>query len=554
MQKPKRYKKTIIIVILVICAMVSRLIARYDVVKGPLNMAVSIVRSGIYIGLILAWGVSIKRRVLRGSVQRYLLAIDGLLLFWMLVRTCKYLFLEGVEPAKSFCWYAFYIPMLCIPLQAIFVAQCLGEPEDYTVPGIFRLLYLPDFFLILMVMTNHYHFFVFDFIGGVAGSDRPYRYGTGYFLILIWMAFEILCFVVLLLKKSHVPGKHKRMIAPLLPLCAGILYSVGYIVRLPILYEIAGDMTAVYLLVIMGVCELCIQSGLIFANEFYEELFQSSRIGAQIVDESYVVRYRSDSAKYYDRQTMENAIEKPVDSGDERLFAAPVHGGYVLWTDDISKIKELLHHLEEAGEKLSEKNELLKAEVSLKEKKAQADEQARLYDKIAVEVKPQLDYLGELLESAQRSKEHMEILAKICVISSYIKRLGNLLLLGEDASCLPARELEYCLQESVENIRLCRVWVSLVCHCEDFLKKEDMLSVYKAFETVVETTMSSLKALVVHAHSKNGSICLEMGVACECAQWEECKEKILKAGIAGSFWEEEKEYKIIVSLQGEVQV
>lgn len=153
-----RYGKMILVVVLVICAMVSRMIVRYDIVTGPLNMGVSIPRSGIYIGLIIAWGVSIRKRVLHSSVRHYLLAIDGLLLFWMFLRTCKYLFLEGLDPARAFCWYAFYIPMLCIPLMAIFVAQCLGEVEYYTVPKIFRLLYLPNIFLILMVMTNHYHF------------------------------------------------------------------------------------------------------------------------------------------------------------------------------------------------------------------------------------------------------------------------------------------------------------------------------------------------------------------------------------------------------------
>lgn len=132
-----RYGKMILVVVLVICAMVSRMIVRYDIVTGPLNMGVSILRSGIYIGLIIAWGVSIRKRVLHSSVRHYLLAIDGLLLFWMFLRTCKYLFLEGLDPARAFCWYAFYIPMLCIPLMAIFVAQCLGEVEYYTVPKIF---------------------------------------------------------------------------------------------------------------------------------------------------------------------------------------------------------------------------------------------------------------------------------------------------------------------------------------------------------------------------------------------------------------------------------
>lgn len=549
----KRYKKIYIIIFLVICAMISRQIARNDLVTGPLNMAISILRSGIYIGLIIAWGISIKKRVLHSSVQDYLLAIDGLLLFWMILRTCKYLFLEGIDLARSFCWYAFYIPMLCIPLMAIFVAQCLGEPQSYKIPKIFRLLYLPNVFLILMVMTNHYHFFVFDFLGGIASPDLPYRYGIGYFVIVFWMTVEIIFFIVLLLKKSHVPGKHKRILAPMIPICVGIVYAIGYILRVPVLYEIAGDMTVAYLLVMMSVCELCIQSGLIPANEFYEELFQSAMIGAQIIDEDNNVRYISNSARHFDKETIDMAKEQSVDLGEERLLAAKVYGGYVLWLDDISKIKELLHDLEETSKELSKKNEILKAEVSLKEKQAQANEQARLYDKIAMEVKPQLDHLEELLNIAKTSERTTEILAKICVISSYIKRLGNLILLGEDANYLPAKELEYCIRESMENLRLCHAVVSFDSQCEDLLQKDDMLKIYTAFEMIIETTMPSLKALLVNLKSKDGEVRLRIAISCDFLEWEKCKEMLLNERFVDQISEEEQDYMITFLLKGEVQ-
>ena len=77
----------------------------------------------------------------------------------------------------------------------------------------------------------------------------------------------------------------------------------------------------------MSVCELCIQSGLIPANEFYEELFRDSVIGAQIVDEQDSICYISDSAKRFDKKIMKMAKKQPVDLGKERLLAAKVDGG-----------------------------------------------------------------------------------------------------------------------------------------------------------------------------------------------------------------------------------
>ena len=39
---------------------------------------------------------------------------------------------QGVvtDAPQCYCWYAFYIPMLMIPMLGIFVAVCLGRPDD----------------------------------------------------------------------------------------------------------------------------------------------------------------------------------------------------------------------------------------------------------------------------------------------------------------------------------------------------------------------------------------------------------------------------------------
>ena len=71
----------------------------------------------------------------------------------------------------------------------------------------------------------------------------------------------------------------------------------------------------------------------------------------------------------------------------------------------------------------------------------------RIYDKITEEVAPQLQKLESLLTFSEDPAKTRENLGLVCVISSYIKRRSNLILLGEEASFLPAQELEYCLRE-----------------------------------------------------------------------------------------------------------
>ena len=60
----------------------------------------------------------------------------------------------------------------------------------------------------------------------------------------------------------------------------------------------------------------------------------------------------------------------------------------MLWVEDISMVQDVLKKLERISSRLSENNNLLKAEVELKEKQAQTDEHMRIYDKITEEVAP----------------------------------------------------------------------------------------------------------------------------------------------------------------------
>ena len=122
--KKYRQDKKILLTVaaLILCAVVCRLFSRFDVVDDALNYLCSLLRSIIYMGIIITWGVSVRRRVLNRSVRRYLMAIAALLLFWFGIRTCKFLFLEGIPALQYYCWYGYYIPMILIPLMGIYLA------------------------------------------------------------------------------------------------------------------------------------------------------------------------------------------------------------------------------------------------------------------------------------------------------------------------------------------------------------------------------------------------------------------------------------------------
>jgi len=156
--------------------------------------------------------------------------------------------------------------------------------------------------------------------------------------------------------------------------------------------------------------------------------------------------------------------------------------------------------------------------VELKERRLQAEEKSRLYDRIAREIAPQLDKAEALLQRSRKEPEQAKaLLSQVCVISAYIKRRANLILLGEEKMEISARELELCLRESLDNLRLCGVITYLDCHCDGQAAVKQIIAVYDLFESVIEQQLDQLSAMMVTAESAEGSIHLRIQAGCKTA-------------------------------------
>lgn len=66
----------------------------------------NILRSAIYVGLFSLWGVSIRRRIIQPQVRRYLTAVAALMVFWVTVRTIRFLFAKDPWSLRHL-WYMY---------------------------------------------------------------------------------------------------------------------------------------------------------------------------------------------------------------------------------------------------------------------------------------------------------------------------------------------------------------------------------------------------------------------------------------------------------------
>ena len=471
-----------------------------------LETIVQFSRHLIHIGLLLAWILSVRQRIMQTSIRRYLMASGALLVFWLYIRTCKWMFFSDVTWPARYCWYAYYVAMILVPLFGVFLVQYLGKTEEFELSQKWKLLYLPAACLLALVFTNDLHQLVFQFPSGAPFSDTQYTYGPGYFLVSGWSILLGLYFVAALLWKCRAPGKRWFQRLPLLVMLAEVGVTVCYCLQI-----LKCDLTALDVIMIVLLLESCIQSGLIRSNSNYDRLFEGADIEAQITDRWGQICYLSGQTQQDDAQVrtwMTNAEQEGTILDGKRLKCADLKNGKVLWWEDISEILAFTEELEKVGKQLSEKNDLLKAELELREKQLHVAEKNRLYDGITREVTGQLDQLERLLhEPVENEKKRM---AHICVLSAYIKRRSNLRLLSENAGNLQTKELEYCLKESIECLRMYGVMASLDSDCHGETKAEYVIGLYDVFERLTEQVLDHTNAMLLKLQATGEKLTLRI--------------------------------------------
>ena len=510
-RRNKKAEYVVLSLLLLMYAYMAKLAAR-DMMHIFPETCLQFSRHLVHMGLIFCWLISVKQRIRQPSVRRYLLASGSFLAFWLFIRTCKWMFFPGDSWANRYCWYAFYVPLIFVPLFGAFLIQYLGKKEEFELTPKWKILYLPAWLLLLLVFTNDLHQLVFQFPSGVPFSDWEYEYGIGYFFIVGWSLLLGIYFVAALLWKCRAPGKQLLRKMPLFVLLLEIAITVLYCLKI-----LRCDLTALDCLMIVLLLESCIQSGLIRSNSDYDRLFKITDIEAQITDDSGNVYYASRQTEQPEAQvrawmTDQEHIGTIWDG--KRLNGAKLANGYVLWWEEVSEILSFTEELEKIGQQLSEKNDLLKAELELREKQLQVVEKNRLYDRMAEEVSGQLDQIEQLLRE-KHAEDARKRLAHICVLGAYVKRHCNLRLLSENTDRIQAKELEFCLKESVESLCLYGIMAAMDSDCQGETEAEWLIALYDVFEQLTEQTMMQMDAMLLKLSVRNDQIYLKVQISLE---------------------------------------
>ena len=509
----QNHKTGFLVAGMVFCAILLRVLGKFDILIAPGG----ILRSLIYIALYIGWGISVSKRIMQVQVRRYMISISGLMVFWFMIRSTRYFFTYDAVIDRQL-WYWYYLPMLLIPLFSLFVAILLGKSGDARLSKkTLLLLSIPTLLSLLLVLTNDLHQLVFFFPEGEVWTNENNGYTLGYYLVIGW---EILCalaaFIIMLIKCRL---SQRKKYLPILLLTCSIGYALIYVSGVKWMQLIGGDITAAQCLMFTGILECCIQCGLIQTNTGYESLFEAGSIGAQIADRDYHTRYASSNAPTLTADRMRLAEQGAAMLNSNTLLkSSRIDGGHVLWQEDITDLTALLKKLEENKKTIAESNDVEQENYKTKVKINTLREKNRLYDRLQAQTAHQIELLDRLLtqyEAEPNPETRRSLLAKAAVIGAYIKRRGNLLFIGEKSKVTDTAELSACLEESFANLELMGVECALDIPGKNSIATRDAIRVYDFLEAVTEEAMDDLRFVWLKARSLEDALIFYLQAECK---------------------------------------
>lgn len=541
----KKYSTILCVILAIFTARVLRQIGFQ--VEDPLDLCLIILRASIYIGLFIAWCISVRNRIIQPQVRRYLTLVSALMVFWMTVRTIRYS-LDECMWLMRYLWYLYYLPMLFIPLLSVFVSLSLGKPDNFRLPKWTKFLYIPTAALLLLVLTNDLHQLVFVFPEDAVVWGNDYSYAFGYFLTVGCIVLCMITTLVTMLIKCRIPHSRTVLMLPFIPTMVVLIYGVLYCLRVPWSRFLAGDVTVVFCLLIIAILESCIECGLIQSNTGYEELFMVSSLGAQITNQENAVCLASTNARELTEEQRISAKTQTVPADNKSMIvkSQPIGFGHVLWQENVAELTEAIEQIEENCRDLSERNRIRQENLKTRKKILAIQEKNRVSDLLHRETASQIDLIDRVLAQYDKEpddKKRSRLLGEAAVVGAYIKRYGNLLLIGERTETADIRDLARCFDESFINLELLGVNCLHTLPSDIILATKDMLQVYRSFEAAVETSLSDLQYVWINVRKSKEGLFLKMEFVCD-------SDLSHLAPMANAFSFEDGAYRFTFKLQG----
>ncbi len=462
----------------------------------------------IYLSIFTTWTISASKRIMQKYTRNFMMLLCANIIFWVILRGIKWPSFHFHVYFERIAWYMFYIPMILIPLCFFFIALSINADENYTPHKSWKLLFVPAILLILMVLTNDFHLLVLKVNLNLPerAQQDTYTYGIGYFTIVVFTFTLLIASTIILIKNFRKITLNNRIPKlPIIVLFAVVFYLIIYAINVNVGRII--DLTMFICLASISFWETCIQERLIHSNAFHEQFFTASDINAQILSNSGKAIYTSTNTPTLTQTQFEELKANKSAQFDPCTLTnlAPICSGYVSWQSDVSEVYNLINNLEKINENLLEEVTLLAQENKLKEEKYRLTKQQSIHEILIKNILPHSKKIENYVKQSETLtvQERKNKLYEISIVSVYIKRKINFILLAQTTDILPSSELSRAFEESFQVLRLFGVECAIFNASNFDINFQNAIVTYDLFEILIEIIKFDVNAIYTTFSMKN---------------------------------------------------
>ena len=420
--------------------------------------------------LTVIWGACLHRRIRHHGARRAVLLLIAMLLLWELTRMAKILTFVHDSSLERMLWYLFYVVRAGLSVALLWIAW--GSDEDVlerTMPPWLKTVFGINLLLAVLVLCNdlHHQFFYFTWDTEMMEWSEHLAWGT-YVYWTIWF-IEIFAALLLLLEKAKQQQVLRpAMTLPFLLFACFVIYSIAYQyvawVRWP-------ELTAVTALFFLLLGELCLRTGLMPSNRFHAAFFTNAQLAMRLVNAAGDIVFAS-------------AARWDAEGRDTHTARMELRGGAILWQEDLSLLHEQQRRLALTRDALRRSHELLRREhgirknlLSLTLRRALSDE----LEAILAAKRPLLRQFREQLMATEDKGEVTQLLRRLNLLSSYLKKRCVLFLKGQEDGRIRTDELAMAVSEICTYLRPLGLRVGVEWTQPESLRAQTSLALFDAF-------------------------------------------------------------------------
>ena len=461
---------------------------------------------GCYVLLLGLWAYSICRRVTQRSMRAFLIAEDVCMFIGLAIRFVQDTYLSNNIYLLRVTGLLVATTLLPLMTLGVFASLCIGRENSYRISKKWYLLLIPSVLATPLLLTDNLHHFFTYIIPEEPQPNLTYHPNVGFYLLTALILGMAVVRVILIYRRNGIMNDRPllRRIVPFMEMILLLVFYLPYIINwlqvdAPIAPpEVIEQYAKIYYIEAIT-WEIYIFLGLVPVNMDYREIFEKSTLGLQIRGTNGDV-ISSQNAAELDELILEELEKKGIaEMPGKELRSFSIDEAKVVWTKDVSQLRDTIEALSKSAEELAQEGALLSEEIKTRNEAASLQAQNEIYDVLTREVQVQLQMIKRICARRGRSETGKEDLRKLAVLGTYVKRRCNLRLIERESGRIDPADLKLSLKDLLGAIALSGTATSLNWETEHVFSPRFSIAVFDMIEAVMERSLFEAEGLKVSA-------------------------------------------------------